>query len=383
MQVGVWACRADVGGKVAAWRSLETALRGATTETALRRARLQAAAAQARFERTLARSLLRSPNDPKSKVRAFLREDALCASTMQLGCRVMSAPRSFISTRSRVGGIDSLWSQHCMVQTAEGRYSCKRIAKTSSTCQYRVAAATTTHKPPCRTGCDDRDIDLQATLEKPVRTKSFRLAEGQGAGGAAGGAGAAAQHESFPLEPLKATLQQLKCKPSPWQQDKERAGRPEELVRLHDSLAALVADLSDVAAALGGVNGETLLDATAAQVRYTFHTLAQAPTIHKSCLGAAVLLRRQAAGWLAGWLAFERASLRCASDERFLFKPSACNAASFTLNAPDRKLQYGPAGCGVPGGALLLRGAHAAGGGPPPRGRSSLPARPGTCADGH
>lgn len=76
MQVGVWACRADVAGKAAAWRSLETALRGATTETALRRARLQAAAAQARFERTLARSLLRSPNEPKSKVCAFLREDA-------------------------------------------------------------------------------------------------------------------------------------------------------------------------------------------------------------------------------------------------------------------------------------------------------------------
>lgn len=49
--------------------------------------------------------------------------------------------------------------------------------------------------------------------------------------------------------------------------DKERAGRPEEMVRLHDTLVALVADLSDVAAALGGVDGEALLDATAAQVR--------------------------------------------------------------------------------------------------------------------
>lgn len=38
------------------------------------------------------------------------------------------------------------------------------------------------------------------------------------------------------------------------------------MVRLQDSAAALVAELSDVAAQLGGVAGEALLDATAAQV---------------------------------------------------------------------------------------------------------------------
>jgi hypothetical protein len=50
-------------------------------------------------------------------------------------------------------------------------------------------------------------------------------------------------------------------------QDRERPGRPEELVRLQEGAAALVADLSEVAAALGGVAGEAMLDATAAQVR--------------------------------------------------------------------------------------------------------------------
>lgn len=49
-------------------------------------------------------------------------------------------------------------------------------------------------------------------------------------------------------------------------QDKARVGRPEEVVRLYDTLASLTTELSDVAAALGGVAGEALLDFTAAQV---------------------------------------------------------------------------------------------------------------------
>lgn len=57
----------------------------------------------------------------------------------------------------------------------------------------------------------------------------------------------------------------------PTLQDKERPGRPEELVRLQEGAAALVADLSDVAASLGGVAGEALLDATAAQVPPAMH----------------------------------------------------------------------------------------------------------------
>ena len=67
--VSPWLTCADINGKAATWRSLETALRGAATETALRRARLQAGAAQARFERTLARTLARTPAAPKVKVR--------------------------------------------------------------------------------------------------------------------------------------------------------------------------------------------------------------------------------------------------------------------------------------------------------------------------
>mmetsp|Transcript_18431 Transcript_18431/g.55570 ORF Transcript_18431/g.55570 Transcript_18431/m.55570 type:complete len:605 (+) Transcript_18431:170-1984(+) len=47
--------------------------------------------------------------------------------------------------------------------------------------------------------------------------------------------------------------------------DKARVGRPEEVVRLYDTLASLTTELSDVAAALGGVAGEALLDSTAAQ----------------------------------------------------------------------------------------------------------------------
>lgn len=57
-------------------------------------------------------------------------------------------------------------------------------------------------------------------------------------------------------------------------QDKERGGRPEELVRLEDSAAALVAEQSEVAAQLGGVSGEALLDATAAQVPHFQHSAA-------------------------------------------------------------------------------------------------------------
>lgn len=49
-------------------------------------------------------------------------------------------------------------------------------------------------------------------------------------------------------------------------QDRARAGRPEEVVRLYDTLASLTAELSEVAGDLGGVGGEALLDATAAQV---------------------------------------------------------------------------------------------------------------------
>lgn len=51
-------------------------------------------------------------------------------------------------------------------------------------------------------------------------------------------------------------------------QDKVRAGRPEEVVRLYDTLAALIVDLTDVATAMGGVGGETLLDSSAAQVLF-------------------------------------------------------------------------------------------------------------------
>ena len=49
-------------------------------------------------------------------------------------------------------------------------------------------------------------------------------------------------------------------------QDKERPGKPEDVVRLYDGMAAFAADLGDLAADVGGAAGEALIDRAAAQV---------------------------------------------------------------------------------------------------------------------
>ena len=61
-------------------------------------------------------------------------------------------------------------------------------------------------------------------------------------------------------------------------QEKERVGRPEDVVRALDTRAALLTELSEVAARLGGVDGERLLDSTAAQVN--------PETLHACAVGA-------------------------------------------------------------------------------------------------
>lgn len=72
----------------------------------------------------------------------------------------------------------------------------------------------------------------------------------------------------------------LQSQAAPRPKDKVRAGRPEEVVRLYDTLAALIFELTDVATSMGGVAGEALLDSSAAQAAacqagrcyYTAHT---------------------------------------------------------------------------------------------------------------
>lgn len=64
-------------------------------------------------------------------------------------------------------------------------------------------------------------------------------------------------------------------------------------MRLQDSAAALVGDLSDVAAQLGGVAGEALLDATAAQVPAC--TLGLCPHTNELRLGSLSACRRRGA----------------------------------------------------------------------------------------
>ena len=49
-------------------------------------------------------------------------------------------------------------------------------------------------------------------------------------------------------------------------QDKERPGKPEDVVRLYDGMAAVATDLGDVAADVGGAAGELLIDRSSAQV---------------------------------------------------------------------------------------------------------------------
>ncbi len=50
-------------------------------------------------------------------------------------------------------------------------------------------------------------------------------------------------------------------------QDKERPGKPEDVVRLYDGMAAFAADLGDLAADVGGAAGEVLIDRSSAQVK--------------------------------------------------------------------------------------------------------------------
>ena len=50
-------------------------------------------------------------------------------------------------------------------------------------------------------------------------------------------------------------------------QDKERPGKPEDVVRLYDSMAVFAGDLGDLAADVGGAAGEALIDRASAQVR--------------------------------------------------------------------------------------------------------------------
>ncbi len=50
-------------------------------------------------------------------------------------------------------------------------------------------------------------------------------------------------------------------------QDKERGARPEELVRMYDTLLANAGELNELAAEVGGARGEALMDDCAAKVR--------------------------------------------------------------------------------------------------------------------
>ncbi len=50
-------------------------------------------------------------------------------------------------------------------------------------------------------------------------------------------------------------------------QDKERPGKPEDVVRLYDGMAVFAADLGDLAADVGGAAGEALIDRASAQAR--------------------------------------------------------------------------------------------------------------------
>ena len=50
-------------------------------------------------------------------------------------------------------------------------------------------------------------------------------------------------------------------------QDKERPGKPEDVVRLYDGMATFATDLGELATDVGGAAGEALIDQASAQVR--------------------------------------------------------------------------------------------------------------------
>ena len=71
-------------------------------------------------------------------------------------------------------------------------------------------------------------------------------------------------------------------------QDKERPGKPEDVVRLYDGMAAFAADLGDLANAVGGAAGEALIDRASAQVRADLmrdpSLDCRAESVHSHCL---------------------------------------------------------------------------------------------------